>query len=239
MIILLTETSNTALYVTIVTAIASVIASIIGYYSKKLEFQKKLKRIEKDKGLLEKETTAFKKAVIPDNSEIVAKFIKEKAKEIDLIFENTRIRTKIPNLRCLILEGKNGSALPTVDTSYKVSVLATDKESTDAIGNYHDLKVDEEYRKMLAIAATTSQVMLDVEEMPKCVLHSIYDLEGVKHSCVYYITIFGGSMLYGSFAMYEKHDDFHSDKMIQRLAIGVRQLQNLWNDFYEELKLEG
>lgn len=56
-----------------------------------------------------------------------------------------------------------------------------------AIARYHNIQVDDEYRKMLKLSETNGHVEFKIAEMENCLFKNIYTSEGIKYAKVIHL----------------------------------------------------
>lgn len=88
--------------------------------------------------------------------------------------------------RFLILVAVNGET-----TFNNISVVFehhADRRDNVSMIKYKNISVDDAYRKMLKMAEVDGPVLIDVDKMEDCLLRKFYEIEGVKHSKVTFLS---------------------------------------------------
>jgi hypothetical protein len=109
--------------------------------------------------------------------------------------------------RIVLFRGHNGGGYPTPGMPFYVSASqwhTAKGHDGDAIGNYRNIMVDNEYIKMLIAAWMDERKYLSMVTgtMPQCQLRRWYEAEGVTASAVFVMGIQDKSLFYLSAAKY-------------------------------------
>lgn len=145
---------------------------VIVYLWKKWDTAKKIKKIQISKEQYESKISFYPQIMMLKKESVIKG-------AVDRIFEQTRAT------RFLILCGANGKAA-TAHVSVIFDRLKDEDVTTRPKHIYRNIKTDAVYKNMLVKIKSVGQIIIDVLEMPRGMLKSIYYKEIVRHSIVSY-----------------------------------------------------
>jgi len=202
-------------------------------------FKQRKERIEREKMIkIESKKTGF------DKAKEVLNILEELNKREDIYKEKENQRMLNNNMAVLLNQRKasdiindviintdverfvlfhthNGNGQPNYFKPYKVSYLQYNAVDPSHINKYQNIEVDSEYTKMLISIQENKdgKVILKVDDMPDCLLKSIYKKEKVRYAEIYFLCATSTGIIYTSLATTKNIKDYGEGKYDINIAV--------------------
>ena len=130
--------------------------------------------------------------------------------------------------RILILKVENGGGKPKVGAHiYASAIMEVQKDPRiTVLDNYQRLRADAGYVELLADLLTKEHVIINVSELPDCLLKTIYKAENIKYSEVYYLHATDEAIYYCSFAT-SQDEQFNDAKTQLAIEVAVNHITEI------------
>lgn len=123
--------------------------------------------------------------------------------------------------RFVLFHTHNGNGQPNYFKPYKVSYLQYNAVDPSHINKYQNIEVDSEYTKMLIDIQDNEggKIVIKVDDMPECLLKSIYKKEKVKYSEIYFLCATSTGIIYTSLATTRNINSYGEGKYDINIAV--------------------
>lgn len=193
---------------------------------RKSDYQKAKEVLEVLEDLNEKEDLykdRENKRMLDNNMSVLMN--QQKASEIiNEIILNTEVD------RFVLFHTHNGNGQPNYFKPYKVSYLQYNAVDPSHINKYQNIEVDAEYTRMLIEIQENMEHKLPiiVENMPECLLKSIYKKEKIKYSEVYFLCATSTGIIYTSLSTTKNITEYIENK--EKIVLAISKIKAIFTD---------
>jgi hypothetical protein len=132
--------------------------------------------------------------------------------------------------RFVLFHTHNGNGQPNYFKPYKVSYLQYNAVDPSHINRYQNIEVDAEYTRMLIEIQENMENKLPIvfENMPECLLKSIYKKEKIKYAEVYFLCATSTGIIYTSLSTYMDIKEYTKQK--EKITLAISKLKAIYTE---------